>query len=152
MRVSFDLDDTLIFKSVEGPTDASLPPLQRSYSEERLRAGTLEVMQALAERGHEIWVYTNSFRGKTELLNWFAECGLPVANVVNQQIHDIKRTELGTESLSPAKCPPWFGIDVHIDDSLEIEADARLYGFEVIRIAPEDADWVATILAAMRGR
>jgi hypothetical protein len=38
---------------------------------------------------------------------------------------------------------------VHIDDSVEIEADARLYGFKVIRIAPDDADWVATILSAI---
>jgi hypothetical protein len=149
MRVSFDLDDTLIFKTVEGPTDESLPPLQRSYQEERLRAGTREVMLALAERGHELWIYTNSFRGKTELLNWFAECWLPVTNIVNQQMHDMKRSELGPDTLSPAKCPPWFGIDVHIDDSLEIEADARLYGFKVIRIAPDDADWVASVLAAV---
>jgi len=149
MRVSFDLDDTLIFKTLEGPTDDSLPPLQRSYQEERLRAGTREVMEALAERGHELWIYTNSFRGKTELLNWFEACGLPVFNIVNQQMHDMKRSELGPETLSPAKCPPWFGIDVHIDDSPEIEADARLYGFHVIRVAPEDTDWVGTVLTAV---
>ena len=52
MRISFDLDDTLIFKTVEGPVDDSLPPLQRSYMEEKLRAGTRELMLALAQRGH----------------------------------------------------------------------------------------------------
>jgi len=35
--------------------------------------------------GHELWIYTNSFRGKTELLNWFAACGLPVVNIVNNR-------------------------------------------------------------------
>jgi hypothetical protein len=106
MRISFDLDDTLIFKSIAGPTDDSLPPLQRSYTEERLRAGTREVMQALVDRGHEISVYTNSFRGKTELLNWFAACGLPVTSIVNQQMHDLKRSELDPATRYPAKCPP----------------------------------------------
>ena len=94
-------------------------------------------------------LYTNSFRGKTELLNWFAACGLPVMNIVNQQMHDIKRSELATETLLPIKCPPWFGIDVHIDDSAEIEAEGGLYGFKVIRVAPGDLDWVATVLRAM---
>lgn len=151
MRVSFDLDDTLIFKTVEGPVDGLLPPLQRSYGEERLRAGTREVMQALSDWGHELWIYTNSFRGKTELLNWFAACALPISHIVNQQMHDMKRTELGIQTLRPVKCPPWFGIDVHIDDSVELEEDAVQYGFNVIRVAPDDEDWVARVLEAVYG-
>ena len=149
MRVSFDLDDTLIFKTVDGITDDSLPPLKRSYMEEKLRAGTREVMQALAQRGHELWIYSNSYRGKSELLRWFQDCGLPVTDVVNQQIHEMKRAELGLQMSGPLKYPPWFGIDVHIDDSAEIAADARQHGFKVIRIDPNDADWVTTVLAAM---
>jgi len=149
MRISFDLDDTLIFKTVEGPVDDSLPPLQRSYLEEKLRAGTRELMLALAQRGHEIWIYSNSYRGKSELLRWFQACGLPVTDIVNQQMHEMKRSELGPQISGPIKFPPWFGIDVHIDDSVEIEADGRQYGFKVIRVDPNDVDWVAAVLAAL---
>ena len=149
MRVSFDLDDTLIFKTVQGRTDASLPALKRSYSEERLREGTRGLMHALAKRGCEIWIYSNSFRGKKELFQWFENCGLPVREIVNQQMHDLKRTEMGSQSLRPAKFPPWFEIDVHIDDSAELEEDARSHGFKVIRVAPDDVNWVSTVLAAI---
>lgn len=149
MRISIDLDDTLIFKTVTGPVDESLPPLKRSYMEEKLRAGTRELIQALAQRGHEIWIYSNSYRGKTELLRWFQECGLPVTDVVNQQLHEQKRAEFGPQISGPIKFPPWFGIDVHIDDSIEIETDGRQYGFKVIRVDPNDTDWVATVLAAL---
>src|SRR5258708_3587979 len=107
MRISFDLDDTLIFKTVEGPVDDSLPPLQRSYLEEKLRAGTRELMLALAQRGHEIWIYSNSYRGKSELLRWFQACGLPVTDIVNQQMHEMKRSELGPQISGPIKFPPW---------------------------------------------
>src|SRR5689334_12179167 len=99
MRISFDLDDTLILKTVEGCTDPTLPPLKRNSTDERLREGTKELLCALAGRGCEIWIYSNSFRGKTELLNWFSQCGLPVRNVVNQQMHDVKRAELGLLTL-----------------------------------------------------
>lgn len=68
---------------------------------------------------------------------------------MNQQLHELKRSELGTQISGPIKFPPWFDIDVHIDDSVEIEADGRQHGFKVIRVDPDDADWVATVLAAM---
>jgi hypothetical protein len=149
MRISFDLDDTLILKTVAGPVDDSLPPLQRISIEERLREGTRELMGALVQRGCEIWIYSNSFRGRKELLQWFAACELPVANVVNQQLHDQKREELGLTSLRPGKFPPWFGIDLHVDDSVELEEDARQHGFKVVRVAADDANWVSTVLGAV---
>jgi hypothetical protein len=51
MRISFDLDDTLILKTVEGHAEPCLPHLKRIYIEERLRRGTKDLMQALVSRG-----------------------------------------------------------------------------------------------------
>jgi hypothetical protein len=48
MRISFDLDDTLILKSVEGPCEELLPPRRRGEAiEERLRQGTRELLSAV---------------------------------------------------------------------------------------------------------
>ena len=149
MRISFDLDDTLILKTVDGGYDESLPPLKRSYVEERLRKGTRDLMTILAERGCEIWIYSNSYRGKSDLMEWFKQCGLPIANVVNQQIHDMKCTEASLQSSRPGKFPNWFGIDVHVDDSADLEEIASAEGFKLVRVSPSDANWVSTILAAI---
>src|SRR5215467_865019 len=149
MRISFDLDDTLILKSVDGPCDESLPVRRRGEAiEERLRKGTRELFQALHARGWEILIYSNSYRGKTDLVTWFTECGLPLCEVVNQQLHDQKQMESGQIGKRPAKFPPWFQVDLHVDDALEVQEDGEQFGFAVVRVAPDDTNWTAAVLKA----
>jgi hypothetical protein len=82
MRISFDLDDTLILKTVEGPTEPALPALKRNYFEERLRRGAKDLICTL-------------------------------------------------------------------DDSLELEAEARRHGFNMVRVGADDPAWVSTVTGAI---
>ena len=149
MRISFDLDDTLILKSVDGPCDESLPARRRGEAiEEKLRKGTRELFHALHARGWEILIYSNSYRGKTDLATWFTACGLPICGVVNQQLHDRKQMESGKIAKRPAKFPPWFQVDLHVDDALEVFEDGQQFGFAVVRVEPDDANWMAAVLKA----
>lgn len=149
MRISFDLDDTLILKSVDGPCEESFPARRRGEAiEERLRKGTRELFQALHARGWEILIYSNSYRGKTELATWFTECGLSICGVVNQQLHDQKLMESGQIAKCPAKFPPWYQVDLHVDDALEVYEDGQQYGFAVVRVAPDDPNWTEAVLKA----
>jgi hypothetical protein len=136
MRISFDLDGTLILKQDGSRVESALPPFLRAGIEERLREGTKDLMEQLKGRGCEIWIYTNSYRGRSDLMAWFSRCGLPVAGVVNQQLHDLKRSEPGAPAVGPGKFPPLFAIDLHIDDSVELESDANRLGFNVVRVEP----------------
>ena len=63
MRVAFDLDDTLIPCGLDFPTEApALPWLAWLLRPEPLRVGTTAALAALRADGHELWVYTSSFR------------------------------------------------------------------------------------------
>jgi hypothetical protein len=149
MRISFDLDDTLILKSLPGPCEESLPPRRPGEAnEERLRKGTGDLLLALHAQGWEILIYSNSYRGKSEVAEWFAECGLPICGVVNQQLHDQKKLEMGSLDQRSAKFPPWFNVDLHVDDSLEVVADGRQFGFDVVRVQPDDVNWTQMVLQA----
>jgi hypothetical protein len=147
MRISFDLDDTLILKSIAGPCEETLPARKRGDAiEEKLRKGTRELFLALHEKGWEIVIYSNSFRGKSELISWFSECGLPVCEVINQQLHDQKRAASNTSC--PTKFPPWFNIDLHVDDAHAVYQEGRLHGFDVVRVSPRDLNWTSVVLKA----
>lgn len=88
MRISFDLDDTLILKSVEGPCEEALPPRRRGEAiEERLRQGTRELLSALHDKGWEILIYSNSYRGKTELTSWFSSQSMKPGRIAISQRH-----------------------------------------------------------------
>jgi hypothetical protein len=148
MRISFDLDDTLILKSVDGPCEELFPARQGQAIEERLRKGTRDLFEALHQRGWEILIYSNSYRGKTDLATWFSEYGLPICGVVNQQLHDQKQMESAAVGKRPAKFPPWFQVDLHVDDAEEVYEDGRQFGFDVVRVAPDDPNWTEAVLKA----
>lgn len=150
MRISFDLDDTLVLKTVDGPREEALPPRRKGVAiEEWLRKGTFDLLNQLQQRGWEILIYTNSYRGKSEIADWFAACGLTVCGVVNQQLHEQKQVESGMARPCPSKFPPWFHVDIHVDDSLELYADAQEHGFVMVRVAPDDPNWTSVVLKAV---
>ena len=64
MRVSFDLDVVLFVDPNTFETEAPLPfPLNRIFTE-RLRKGTIQLINDLKADGFEVWVYTSSFRSE----------------------------------------------------------------------------------------
>ena len=60
MRVSFDVDDTLVC-SEHVPTEQFLSWWRRRWYPEKLRRGTGSLMAELQARECEIWVYTTSY-------------------------------------------------------------------------------------------
>lgn len=143
MRISFDIDDTLVC----GP----IVPIERPGSlwgrfryPESLRRGTTGLMRALLERRHEIWIYTTSYRSPSYLRGWFRTYRIPISGVVNQRRHDLVVGRSG-----PSKYPPAFGIGLHIDDSPGVAEEGRRLGFAVIVVAADDLDWADRILEAV---
>jgi FMN phosphatase YigB (HAD superfamily) len=112
MIISFDLDDTLIPGTKTFDTeDQNL--IQKLTGIERIRKGTIELFKELRSRGHNIYIYTTSFRPTIKAKLMFLS-GIPVDRVINQPCHDRELKENKTRC---SKFPPAFGIDVHVDDS-----------------------------------
>jgi len=105
MRISFDLDGTLAFPADSRRCDPRLPFLERPATALGLRTGTHALLQSLADHGHEVWIYTESLRGKRELTDWLMGCGIVLGGVVNRQIHESRWLEVGCPQPKPRKCP-----------------------------------------------
>ena len=146
MRISFDLDDTLIC-GPSVPTEQFVSWWRRWRYPERLRHGTRSLMTALARRGCRIWIYTSSGRSPQHLKAWFASFGIPLEGVVNQARHE---QTVGLRG--PSKYPPAFGIDLHVDDSSVVAMQGADHRFPVLFIAPEDPGWAARVLSEVDAR
>ncbi|MCB9759748.1 MAG: hypothetical protein H6739_07885 [Alphaproteobacteria bacterium] len=140
MRVAFDLDDTLIPCGLDFPTEApALPWLAWLLRPEPLRVGTTAALAALRADGHELWVYTSSFRSALSVRLTFLCYGLWLDGVINQQRHDARVGRGG-----PVKDPAAFGVDLLFDDSVAV---AEAGGGRVVLVAPE-----AGLAALVEGR
>lgn len=146
MRISFDLDDTLICDS-SVPTEQHLSRWQRWRYPEPLRHGTRSLMAALVQRQCPIWLYTSSCRCPRYLKAWFASMGIPIEGVVNLERH---HQTVGLRG--PSKFPPAFGIDLHIDDSLGVAMEGASHQFAVLVVKPDDADWAEKVLTEVDQR
>jgi hypothetical protein len=149
MRISFDLDDTLICYREGVPREPRLSWLRRLFvGDEPLRLGARVLMQNLADRGCELWIYTTSNRDPKSLRRWFRYHGVSVAGVINQDMHDrhFRRTR---QARPPSKNPRAFGIDLHVDDSDGVKIEGERHGFSVVVVSPDDKDWVAQVLQAV---
>jgi len=133
MRISFDLDETLISQNIDWEVEPDLAGFRGE--KERLRKGTVELFKWIREQNHEIWIYTNSYRGWMDLGSWFQDCGISVDGVINQIVHDRKREEQN-QKCQLEKNPEWFGIDLHFDDSDELAEQER-----ICKIDPLDSSW-----------
>jgi hypothetical protein len=87
MRISFDVDDTLVCDP-SVPTEQFLPWWKGWRYPERLRRGTRELMCELLRQQHQLWIYTTSYRSPRYLRGWFRGFGIPIWDVVNQQRHE----------------------------------------------------------------
>lgn len=143
MRISFDVDDTLVCDP-SVPIEQLLPWWKSWRYPERLRQGTKKLMRELMRQQHQLWIYTTSYRSSRYLRGWFRSLGIPIWEVVNQQRHERVVGRHG-----PSKYPPAFGIDLHVDDSRGVEEEGKEHGFRVVVVAPDQANWTSFILDAV---
>src|SRR5690242_19329468 len=88
MRISFDLDDTLICYDPAVPCENSrVPWLLRHWFKEPLREGAVALMRDLATRGCRICVFTTSYRSPRQVKWWLRFYGVHVETVINQQAY-----------------------------------------------------------------
>jgi FMN phosphatase YigB (HAD superfamily) len=152
MRVSFDIDDTLVLRDAQAVSESGLLPawvMRRAC--EPLRAGSKSLFRELKAQGCEVWIYTSSLRSTFQIRYWLALHGLWVDGIVNDDLHRRKIEELNLEKM-PSKYPPAFGIDLHVDDSPGVELEGRQLGFSVIVIGQQDSDWTQKVITAVNVR
>lgn len=141
MIISFDIDNTLIPYSTEFEVEER-PLLAKILGAESIRKGTIALFKELENKGHEIWIYTTSFRSIFSLKKTFKAYGLHPAKIINQKIN---QEALKKHNCHASKNPRLFGIDIHIDDSEGVEMEGKKYGFKTIIIQPSDQKWTQTI-------
>lgn len=137
MRISFDIDDTLIF------CDKSRNGNSKLLNGESLREGTIELLRQL-QVDHELFIYTTSLRRPWLLKLSFRLKGVRIRRVINQDEHQKLSRELGLSAM-PTKYPSKFGIDLHIDDSEGVQIEGKQHGFNVLRISQDDDHWTRTV-------
>lgn len=140
MILSFDLDDTLISNKFELEKTNFL---QRILGIECLRKGTIDLFKELKKQKHQIYIYTTSHRSESRIKWMFYSYGIAVDYIINQQKHQQK---LRNTNIYSSKFPTVFNIDIHIDDSMGVEAEGKKYGFKTIIISETDKNWTQTIL------
>ncbi len=148
MRISFELDDTLVLYD-GSPKENVVPWWWRWRYHEPLRLGTQALMQSLLARNCELWIYTTSIREPRYLCNWFRSIGVKLTDVVNQDRHDQSVKKSHFPSYVPSKYPPAFGIDLHVDDSEGVALEGAEHGFRVVVVSPSEVNWGARVLAAV---
>lgn len=149
LRVSFDIDDTLICHHGKGPTEERLLPgiIHRRLGEP-LRHGTYALMRELRRRGCSIWIYTTSGRSPAYIRRWLLMHGIHVDGVVNSVRHHHELSQRGFRR-PPSKFPPAFGIDLHVDDSDGVRMEGEAHGFKVVVVDPHDRHWTKHVLEAL---
>jgi hypothetical protein len=149
MRISFDVDDTLVLHGLDvTPERGRLPALLHRWFVEPLRRGTCSLMSELRRRGCSVWIYTSSGRTSFDIRLWMFLHGIRVDGVVNDE---RPRRELARRRFSrlPSKYPPAFGIDLHVDDSEGVLMEGQEYGFRVLVVSPNDERWTERVLNAV---
>jgi len=140
----FDLDDTLVPVTERFATEPR-GALVGLLFPESLRKGAPEFLRRLVAQGHDLWIYTTSLRGHAYVYLWFRALGIRLGGIVNAQDH-------ARHCLPGSKHPPAFGIDILIDDREGVATEGRARGFLVVRLSPDDPDWIATVSSAIADR
>ncbi len=133
MRIALDLDDTVIPGRQTFPVEP-LPPMRRWLAGEPLRAGVPASLRRLQGAGHEVWVYTSSYRSHFTIRLLFFMHGVWLDGVINEADHD---RALSAHPHRHTKYPPAFGIDLIFDDSVAVLEQAQALGYRAILVGPE---------------
>jgi hypothetical protein len=142
LRISFDLDDTLICYG-DPAREPRLPWFLRLFlPDEPLRKGARHLAVTLTSRGHELWIYTTSGRNPRAVRLWLRFHGIYVKRVINGTEH----SKCFGQGSSPSKRPKAFKIDLHIDDSPGVAIEGQKYGFRVCVVEPSASDWVEKVI------
>ena len=149
MRVSFDLDEVLFVNPEKYETEkAPRFPMNRLFPE-RLRKGTVRLINELQHEGFEVWVYTSSFRTVTYIKALFRNYGIRFDEIVNGERHRIEVQGLRKQML-PTKLPSFYHIALHVDDEDAVIQNGRSYGFKTIKVYEPDDQWADKILEEAR--
>ena len=149
MRISFDVDDTLVLHGLDAPPEGGrFPAFIRRWFGEPLRRGTCSLMRELRRRGCSVWIYTSSGRTPFDIRLWMFLHGIRIDGVVNDERH--RRGLAGRRfSRLPSEYPPAFDIDLHVDDSEGVLREGREHGFRVVVVSPSDERWAERVLDAV---
>ncbi len=142
MIISFDIDNLLIPYSNDFEVEKN-SWWAKLIGAENIRKGTPHLFQKLEKEGHQIWIYTTSYRSVFQLKKTFKSYSLHPQRYINEKIN---RTHLEAQNCKASKNPKLFGIDLHIDDSKGVEAEGQRYGFQTLIIHPQNKNWVQDIL------
>lgn len=149
MRISFDLDDTLICYGDGAASEPRLPWYSRLFlDDEPLRLGAPALMRNLQAHGWDVCIYTTSQRDPVAVRRWLRRHGVSVLTVINQNVHD-SRLGSGPQRRIPSKNPAAFRIDLHVDDSDGVRQEGEEHGFRVVVVSPEDQQWAEKVLLAV---
>ena len=146
MRISFDLDDTLI---LTGDGCLYEAPIKFPYSlfyKEQLRRGTINLCNQLTALGYEVCVYTTSERSERYIKKLFSLYGIKLKIIINQKKH-LEVVQGKRKEIMPSKFPSRFGIDLHIDDDISVKQNGMQYGFKVLIINKSDEIWYEKVIA-----
>ena len=149
MRVSFDLDDTLFISPKKTKAEPELSFPFSVFYPDRLRAGTVFLMNYLHEHGTEVWIYTTSFRSERYIRNLFRHYHIQIDEVVNGARH-AKEVQANKAEAMPSKYPSHYRIDLHIDDDISVLENGNYYGFRVYLIQEDDQYWTENIIAQIQ--
>jgi hypothetical protein len=150
MRIALDLDGTVIQSDIAFPLEpVPAHPLFLRPPREKLRLGTVELATYIREAGHELWVYTSSYRKKSYIRRLFSRYGITLDGVVNQPAHDKTSQNFTDELQWISKYPPAFGIDLLVEDSEGVKQEGETWDFRVLVVQGNDENWVAAVKAAV---
>ncbi|AEV68584.1 hypothetical protein [Acetivibrio clariflavus] len=145
MKISFDLDDTLILTDKDTEYEKPVKFIRALFFKEKLRKGTKALCEELKSLGFDICVYTTSERSVGYIKRLFGVYGIRLSKVINQKIH--KELVQGTrKEIMPSKVPSKFGIDLHVDDDISVKQNGIQYGFNVLIVSKDDKNWELKVL------
>lgn len=142
MKISFDLDDTIIpgIKTFETEPQTFI---HRIFGIEKIRKGTIELFKELKKQNHIVGIYTTSFRSVFKIKLLFLLNGFSVDFIINQNKH---LQALKNSQNKPSKYPSLFNIDIHIDDSKGVALEGEKYNFKTIIVDEDVESWKEFVL------
>ena len=88
MRISFDLDETLFVNPEKVPIEPELKfPYNKIYKD-KLRKGSVELLQEISKSDCELWIYTTSNRSQGYIRRLFRRYGIRIDSIVNSERHE----------------------------------------------------------------
>ncbi|RXE58356.1 HAD family hydrolase [Acetivibrio mesophilus] len=145
MKISFDLDDTLILTDKGALYEAPVKKIKAIFYKEKLRKGIRNLCEELKSLGYDICVYTTSERGIGYIRGLFDVYGIKLHDIINQKVHR-ELVQGNRKEIMPSKVPSKFGVDLHIDDDISVKHNGTQFGFRVLIISKDDNEWRQKVL------